>query len=186
MFDNLTARLARAVETLRGRGRITEENVAEALREVRMALLEADVALPVVKSFIDGGQGEGARRRGGHQPDARARPSSASCTRAGRAHGRRSAAASRCTCSRRRWCCWPACRAPARPPPRPSWRAGSSRRERKRVLLVSTDVRRPAAMLQLERLAEQVQARTTSRRRRRRQPAAIARAALERGAPRRV
>ena len=41
------------MQTLRGRGRVTEENVAETLREVRMALLEADVALPVVKSFID-------------------------------------------------------------------------------------------------------------------------------------
>ncbi|HEY8510132.1 MAG TPA: signal recognition particle receptor subunit alpha, partial [Steroidobacteraceae bacterium] len=53
MFDNLTARLARTVENLRGRGRITEENVSDALRDVRMALLEADVALPVVRSFID-------------------------------------------------------------------------------------------------------------------------------------
>ena len=53
MFDKLTERLGRAVQTLRGRGRVTEDNVAETLREVRMALLEADVALPVVKSFID-------------------------------------------------------------------------------------------------------------------------------------
>ena len=53
MFDNLTARLARSIESLRGKGRITDENVAETLREVRVALLEADVALPVVKSFID-------------------------------------------------------------------------------------------------------------------------------------
>ena len=53
MFDNLTARLARSIENLRGKGRITEENVAETLREVRVALLEADVALPVVKAFID-------------------------------------------------------------------------------------------------------------------------------------
>src|ERR1700722_5414553 len=53
MFDKLTERLGRAVQTLRGRGRLTEENIAETLREVRMALLEADVALPVVKTFID-------------------------------------------------------------------------------------------------------------------------------------
>ncbi len=53
MFDKLTERLGRAVQTLRGRGRVTEDNVAETLREVRMALLEADVALPVVKRFID-------------------------------------------------------------------------------------------------------------------------------------
>ena len=58
MFDNLTARLARSIEALRGKGRITDENVAETLREVRVALLEADVALPVVKSFIDGVKGK--------------------------------------------------------------------------------------------------------------------------------
>ena len=52
LFENLTARLSRTVDTLRGRGRITEDNVGESLREVRMALLEADVALPVVKTFI--------------------------------------------------------------------------------------------------------------------------------------
>ncbi|MBV9723740.1 MAG: signal recognition particle receptor subunit alpha, partial [Gammaproteobacteria bacterium] len=53
MFENLTERLSRTIENLRGRGRITEENVAETLRETRVALLEADVALPVVKSFIE-------------------------------------------------------------------------------------------------------------------------------------
>ena len=53
MFDKLTERLSGAVPALRGRGRVTEDNVAETLREVRIALLEADVALPVVKSFID-------------------------------------------------------------------------------------------------------------------------------------
>ena len=53
MFDNLTGRLARVVKTLRGEARLTESNVQEALREVRVALLEADVALPVVRTFID-------------------------------------------------------------------------------------------------------------------------------------
>lgn len=52
MLDNLTQRLAKVVKTLRGQARLTEENIAEMLREVRMALLEADVALPVVKDFI--------------------------------------------------------------------------------------------------------------------------------------
>ncbi|MDP2239517.1 MAG: signal recognition particle protein [Burkholderiales bacterium] len=52
MFDNLTNRLSRVVKTLRGEARITEANIQEALREVRMALLEADVALPVVREFI--------------------------------------------------------------------------------------------------------------------------------------
>jgi signal recognition particle subunit SRP54 len=52
VFDNLTQRLARVMKTLRGEARITEANVQEALREVRVALLEADVALPVVRDFI--------------------------------------------------------------------------------------------------------------------------------------
>ncbi|MDH3560048.1 MAG: signal recognition particle protein [Gammaproteobacteria bacterium] len=53
MFDNLTERLSRTIKNLRGQGRLTEDNIKETLREVRMALLEADVALPVVKDFID-------------------------------------------------------------------------------------------------------------------------------------
>jgi signal recognition particle subunit SRP54 len=53
MFDNLTERLSRTIRNLRGQGRLTEDNIKETLREVRMALLEADVALPVVKDFID-------------------------------------------------------------------------------------------------------------------------------------
>ncbi len=52
MFDNLTGRLAGVMKTLRGQARLTETNIQDALREVRMALLEADVALPVVKDFI--------------------------------------------------------------------------------------------------------------------------------------
>ncbi|MDP5240736.1 signal recognition particle protein [Uliginosibacterium sp. 31-16] len=52
MLDNLTNRLAHVVKTLRGQARLTEDNIAEMLREVRMALLEADVALPVVKELI--------------------------------------------------------------------------------------------------------------------------------------
>ena len=52
MLDNLTNRLAGIVKTLRGQSRFTEDNIADALREVRVALLEADVGLPVVKDFI--------------------------------------------------------------------------------------------------------------------------------------
>ncbi len=52
MLDNLTNRLARVMKTLRGEARLTEANISDALREVRMALLEADVALPVIKDFI--------------------------------------------------------------------------------------------------------------------------------------
>ena len=53
MFENLSSRLQQVVKTLRGHARLTEENITDAMREVRMALLEADVALPVVKEFIN-------------------------------------------------------------------------------------------------------------------------------------
>ena len=52
MASNLTERLSRLVKTMRGQSRITESNVQDMLREVRMALLEADVALPVVRDFV--------------------------------------------------------------------------------------------------------------------------------------
>ncbi|OGA12372.1 MAG: signal recognition particle protein [Betaproteobacteria bacterium RIFCSPLOWO2_12_FULL_63_13] len=52
MLDNLTGRLSRVIKTIRGEARLTETNVQEALREVRLALLEADVALPVVREFV--------------------------------------------------------------------------------------------------------------------------------------
>jgi signal recognition particle subunit SRP54 len=53
MFENLTERLGGVLDKLKGQGRLTEENIQESMREVRMALLEADVALPVVRGFID-------------------------------------------------------------------------------------------------------------------------------------
>ncbi len=53
MFDNLSERLSQTLKSISGRARLSEENVSAALRDVRMALLEADVALPVVKSFIE-------------------------------------------------------------------------------------------------------------------------------------
>jgi signal recognition particle subunit SRP54 len=52
MFENLSQRLARVVKTMRGEARLTEANTQEMLREIRIALLEADVALPVVRDFV--------------------------------------------------------------------------------------------------------------------------------------
>ncbi|MDP4527940.1 signal recognition particle protein [Alkalimonas delamerensis] len=52
MFENLSERLTRTLKNISGRGRLTEDNIKETLREVRMALLEADVALPVVRDFV--------------------------------------------------------------------------------------------------------------------------------------
>ncbi len=53
MFENLTDRLSKSIQKIRGQANLSEDNIKEVLREVRVALLEADVALPVVKSFID-------------------------------------------------------------------------------------------------------------------------------------
>ena len=53
MFDSLSERLGRTLKSLRGQGRLTEDNIRDTLREIRMALLEADVALPVVKQFVE-------------------------------------------------------------------------------------------------------------------------------------
>ena len=53
MFENLTDRLSHSLRGVTGRAKLTEDNIKDTLREVRMALLEADVALPVVKSFVD-------------------------------------------------------------------------------------------------------------------------------------
>ena len=155
MFDNLTARLSRSIEALRGKGRITDENVAETLREVRVALLEADVALPVVKSFIDGVKGKalGAEVASSLTPgqafigilhkelvelmggpragfNLRAQPPIVVLLAGLQGAGKTTTAAKLA-----RWLI---------------------EREKKRVLLVSTDVRRPAAILQLQRLSEQV------------------------------
>jgi signal recognition particle subunit SRP54 len=157
LFENLTARLSRTVDTLRGRGRITEENVGESLREVRMALLEADVALPVVKTFIERvkqkalgaevtaslspGQAfvgilhkELVAIMGGERPrfELRAQPPVVVLLAGLQGAGKTTTAGKLAR-----------------------WLIES---HKKRVLLVSTDVRRPAAILQLQRLAEQVDA----------------------------
>src|SRR5690606_709092 len=53
MIDHLTARITHSLKKISGKARLTESNIQDTLREVRMALLEADVALPVVKDFIE-------------------------------------------------------------------------------------------------------------------------------------
>jgi signal recognition particle subunit SRP54 len=155
VFDKLSSRLSAVVEGLRGRGRLTEENIGDTLRQVRMALLEADVALPVVKEFIDAvkaravgleihksltpGQalvrviheelvrvmGEGVRPL-----NLRTQPPAIILLAGLQGAGKTTTAA--------KIALW------------------LKDRERKRVLLVSTDVYRPAAMLQLERLGQQL------------------------------
>jgi signal recognition particle subunit SRP54 len=155
LFENLTARLSRTVDTLRGRGRITEENVGESLREVRMALLEADVALPVIKTFIE----RVKQKALGAEVTASLTPGQAFVGILNRElvalmQGDRGRFELR-----------------AQPPvvvllaglqgAGKTTSAGKLARwliesQKKRVLLVSTDIRRPAAVLQLQRLADQV------------------------------
>ncbi len=160
LFENLTARLSRTVDTLRGRGRITEENVGESLREVRMALLEADVALPVVKTFIE----RVKQKALGAEVTASLSPGQAFV---GILHKELVALMGGAP---RRWARF---ELRAQPPvvvllaglqgAGKTTTAGKLARwliesHKKRVLLVSTDIRRPAAILQLQRLAEQVDA----------------------------
>jgi len=154
LFENLTTRLSRTVDTLRGRGRITEDNVGESLREVRMALLEADVALPVVKAFIE----RVKQKALGAEVTASLSPGQAFV---GILHKELVALMQG---DRGRF------ELRAQPPvvvllaglqgAGKTTTAGKLARwlieQKKRVLLVSTDIRRPAAVLQLQRLAEQV------------------------------
>jgi signal recognition particle subunit SRP54 len=157
MFDLLSDRLAKAVDSLRGRGRLTEDNVTDTQRQVRMALLEADVAVGVVKSFTDA-----ARVRAiGTEVSRSLTPGQAfvriiheELTRVMGEPGR-------------------GLNLRAEPPVivllaglqgagKTTTAAKLARlliaQHRRRPLLASTDVYRPAAMTQLERLAEQVEA----------------------------
>ena len=154
MFTNLTERLSKAANALRGRGRLTEDNIAETLRDVRMALLEADVALPVVKTFIDAVKAKalGTEVVGSLSPgqaligvihaelvavmgggrggiDLRVQPPAVILLAGLQGAGKTTTAGKL---------------------------ARHLIQNKKRVLLVSTDIRRPAAVLQLERLATQV------------------------------
>lgn len=155
MFDKLTERLQGVIESLRGRGRLTEENIADTLRQVRMALLEADVALPVVKTFVDSVRekvpgieisrsltpGQAlvkiihdeliALMSAGARPlNLRAQPPVVILLAGLQGAGKTTSAGKLA-----------------------KWLKDN---ERKKVLLASTDVYRPAAILQLERLAQQL------------------------------
>jgi signal recognition particle subunit SRP54 len=155
MFDTLTTRLSDAARSLSGKGRLTENNIKDTLRQVRLALLEADVALPVVKGFVDRisvrvigeevgrsltpGQalikiihGELVGLLGGqHAPlDFKAQPPVVILLAGLQGAGKTTTAA--------------------------KLAKRLMDREKKRVMLVSVDVHRPAAILQLQTLAEEV------------------------------
>jgi signal recognition particle subunit SRP54 len=155
MFDRLTSSLSTALSSLSGRGRLTEDNISETMREVRLALLDADVALPVVKIFTDAvktraigvevtksltpGQ---ALIKVVHEELTRlmGEPSTGLNLRAQRPvvvmlAGLQGAGKTTSAGKLARWLI---------------------EKQHKKVLMVSTDVYRPAAILQLKTLAEQV------------------------------
>ncbi len=157
MFENLTSRLSKSLKNISGKGRLTHSNIQDALRDVRKALLEADVSLPVVKSFIDK-----VRKRAVGQEVARALSPSQQFIKVvqdeltammGEANESLNLAAQ---------------------PPAVVLMAGLQgagkttsvaklakylqEREKKKVMVVSADVYRPAAIQQLETLAEEVEA----------------------------
>ncbi len=155
MFDQLSTRLGRTLDSLKGRGRITDDNIADTVRQVRVALLEADVALPVVKAFVarvrERAVGAEVTRSlspgqafvkivrdemvallgGDASPLALKAAPPVTIVLVGLQGAGKTTTAGKLA----RWL---------------------GEHERRRVLLVSTDVRRPAAIDQLERLAEQV------------------------------
>lgn len=155
MFDRLSERLSASLRKITGKARLTEENIQETLREVRMALLEADVALPVVKTFIDGvrdraiGQEVGGSLNPGQQflkivqdqleqvmgeanqrLDLAAKPPAVVLLAGLQGAGKTTTVAKLARYLRER--------------------------ERKKVMVVSVDVYRPAAIKQLETLAAEV------------------------------
>ncbi|MFI4968189.1 MAG: signal recognition particle protein [Gammaproteobacteria bacterium] len=156
MFKSLSERLSKTLDALRGSGRMTEQNIRDALRDVRMALLEADVALPVVQAFTESARSRalGADVLKSLTPgqafikvvheellrvmgeavalDLKAQPPVVILLAGLQGAGKTTTAA--------------------------KLARHLISRERKRVLLVSTDVYRPAAREQLERLAAQVSA----------------------------
>lgn len=157
MFESLSERLSTAVNSLRGRGRLTEDNIRDTMRQLRMALLEADVALPIVREFIDEvseravgvevlksltpGQAlirvvhEELVRVMGDQAEGlnlRVQPPAVIMVAGLQGAGKTTTVAKLA-----RWL---------------------QNREKKKVLIASADVYRPAAILQLERLAESIDA----------------------------
>jgi signal recognition particle subunit SRP54 len=155
MFDRLTSGLSAALKTLSGKGRLTEDNISDTVREVRLALLDADVALPVVKIFTDAVKARAvgvevsksltpgqAFIKVVHEELVRlmGEPSTGLNLRAQRPvvvmlAGLQGAGKTTTAGKLARWLI---------------------EKQKKKVLMVSTDVYRPAAILQLQTLAQQV------------------------------
>jgi len=155
MFENLSDRLSNTFGLLKGKGRLTDDNIKDALRQVRMALLEADVALPVVKQFVghikEKAEGQAFSKsltpgqafikivhdelvrvmgQTNESLDLRAQPPAVVLLAGLQGAGKTTTAA--------------------------KLARHLIEREKRKVMVVSADIYRPAAILQLERLAEQV------------------------------
>ena len=143
MFESLSDRFEGIFRKLQGRGRLGEAEVDEVLREIRVALLEADVNFKVVKNFVGRIKERVRRRRPVAEPDARPSRSSRSSTRSWSPPSAARRSRSPTPPSRPPSCCWPASRARARPPPPASWPAGSSSRAATRCSSAPTSSARP-------------------------------------------
>ena len=155
MFDNLSDRLSQSLRKITGKAKLTDDNIQETLREVRMALLEADVALPVVKDFrrirAPARRGPGGQQQPQSRPGLRQDRAGGTGALMGAANESLNLAAQ---------------------PPAVILMAGLQgagkttsvaklarwlkEREKKKVMVVSADVYRPAAIKQLETLAGEV------------------------------
>ena len=132
MFESLTQRLSGTIERLRGRGRLSEENIREATREVRIALLEADVALPVVQALIKVVRDELTAVMGSQASDLNLNvPAPAVILMAGLQGAGKTTTVGKLAKHLRE-------------------------KRKKKVMVVSADVYRPAAIEQLKTLAQQV------------------------------
>ena len=155
MFDNLSGRLRDAARSITGKGRLTESNIKDTLRQVRLALLEADVALPVVKIFV-----ERIRERAvGEEVSKSLTPGQALVkiihaelvTILGQkqcAAGSEGAAACRCLLA--------GLQGAVKTTTAAKLAKKLIESDKKKVMLVSVDVHRPAAILQLQTLAGEV------------------------------
>ena len=153
MFDSLSERLGNSLRDLRGKGRLSDADIDATAREIRIALLEADVALPVVRGVHREDQGARQGRRG--LRCAEPRPAGRQDRQRG---ARRRSSAARPGAwtwprSRRRSSCWRVCRAPARRRWPASWRHWL-KGQGHTPLLVACDLQRPNAVNQLQIVGE--------------------------------
>ena len=154
MFDNLSDKLQRVFKNLRGEGKLTAANMEEALREIRVALLEADVHFKVVKQFIEQVKEKATAKKSSPRSRPASKWSKSSAT-----------SSPKCSAPTPRACASPmnrppsswssACKVPAKPPAPPNSRAYLTK-EGNKPELVSVDVYRPAARHQLSILAKQL------------------------------